>query len=436
MQKWFVQELLDVPSLPAGLRASACIATDATSKGHRNNLWNFRRSGLSTTELSECYKTSYTDAGIPQSKLASKSLVNKFVHSERDASLTGAMIDDNASYAFFHWCIGHVSPTSEVLSLRKGAEVGFPKRFHLVFKSSKPASIPEQDCASSKQLIADFAAFLADNVTKQDADGAGVTVTCDDFAAGWMRRAGRRKEYNILMRGAPWGQITRGRGGRSVGTQTRTCLRHIQQCIEDFQTTRGNLKEALLASAPPPCPLAPRPAQDLRRTPTACTMYAQRTGCHECRRGHPSIPVDQRGSEGIAASSERCWRRAASRCRRNPAFSLCMKWVLQSTPSTDAVQDSTEVRKKIQGRLSALCERRQEKKDIGRKKKQDGPANTLLQAVRDLSSKSVVELTEAKGSGHATLKFRKRKWSEITDNAHAMGLCKALRVGMEHFPPG
>ena len=135
MQAWLLQELLADGNLPDGVKQSGCICTDGTVRGHRNNLWNFRRSGLS----SECYKTSLTDPGIPQSKLASKSLVNKFVHSERDASISGAMRDESTRYLFFHWVIGHTAPTCEVLSIRKGAEMGFPKRFHCVFRGSKPA---------------------------------------------------------------------------------------------------------------------------------------------------------------------------------------------------------------------------------------------------------------------------------------------------------
>ncbi|CAJ1403999.1 unnamed protein product, partial [Effrenium voratum] len=186
MHKWLLQELLDIDTLPHGVKGSAAIATDATIKGHRNNLYNYRRSGLSSTELSETYKTSWTDPSIPQAKLAAKSLINKFVHSERDASLTGAMVDDNSNYSFYHWIIGHVQPLSEVLSLRKGAEVGFPKRFHIVVKGMKPATIPEQECLESKQFLADFIVFMAERATQGDEPNKGATVTCDEFAAGWL----------------------------------------------------------------------------------------------------------------------------------------------------------------------------------------------------------------------------------------------------------
>ena len=187
MQKWFLEDLLGATGLPEGVKDSCCIATDGTIKGHRNNLWNYKRSGLSSTEISECYKTSLTDPAIPPSKLASKSLMNKFVHGERDASISGAMKDESVRYLFFHWVIGHTGPTCEVLSMRKGAEMGFPKRFHCVFKGCKPVTRPDQECAASKQLLRDFVSFLAVNVTKGDSDGEGTTVTCDKYAAGWLR---------------------------------------------------------------------------------------------------------------------------------------------------------------------------------------------------------------------------------------------------------
>ena len=45
MHKWLLQELLDIDTLPHGVKGSAAIATDATIKGHRNNLYSYRRSG-------------------------------------------------------------------------------------------------------------------------------------------------------------------------------------------------------------------------------------------------------------------------------------------------------------------------------------------------------------------------------------------------------
>ena len=243
MHKWLLQELLDIDTLPHGVKGSAAIATDATIKGHRNNLYSYRRSGLSSTELSETYKTSWTDPSIPQAKLAAKSLINKFVHSERDASLTGAMVDDNSNYSFYHWIIGHVQPLSEVLSLRKGAEVGFPKRFHIVVKGMKPATIPEQECLESKQFLADFIVFMAERATQGDEPNKGATVTCDEFAAGWLRRALPAclclslplraclcASYSALRE-----QNYPSRAAFSVPRACPSCLaRLIQQCVDDF----------------------------------------------------------------------------------------------------------------------------------------------------------------------------------------------------------
>ena len=181
--------------------------------------------------ISECYKTSLTGPGIPQSKLASKSLVNKFVHSERDASISGAMRDENTRYLFFHWVIGHTAPTCEVLSIRKGAEMGFPKRFHCVFRGSKPATNPQQECSQSKQLMIEFIAFMATHANKGDVEGGGIVVTCDQYAAGWLRQG---KDFF-------WGKVLvmifHSSGAMSFARQ-------ILLCSEDFQEQHPTLSSA------------------------------------------------------------------------------------------------------------------------------------------------------------------------------------------------
>ncbi|CAJ1410204.1 unnamed protein product [Effrenium voratum] len=358
MHKWLLQELLDIDTLPHGVKGSAAIATDATIKGHRNNLYNYRRSGLSSTELSETYKTSWTDPSIPQAKLAAKSLINKLVHSERDASLTGAMVDDNSNYSFYHWIIGHVQPLSEVLSLRKGAEVGFPKRFHIVVKGMKPATIPEQECLESKQFLADFIVFMAERATQGDEPNKGATVTCDEFAAGWLR-------FLRLRAGL-------GFEDKPIG------IRDIQYGIHPW-----------------------------------CRQLEFYSGL--------VVAADKAGAEATSTGP----------AQGQDASHLCMKWVLQSTPSTTEEQSTKDVRKKLKGRLQALCDRGA-KGD--RKKKVNGPANTLPQAVRDLASHSLLDIVPGQGGGRATLTFRKRKWSDITDCQDSRDMCKSLRVGSELFP--
>ncbi|CAJ1375581.1 unnamed protein product [Effrenium voratum] len=395
MHKWLLQELLDIDTLPHGVKGSAAIATDATMKGHRNNLYNYRRSGLSSTELSETYKTSWTDPSIPQAKLAAKSLINKFVHSERDASLTGATVDDNPHYSFYHWIIGHVQPLSEVLSLRKGAEVGFPKRFHIVVKGMKPATIPEQECLESKQFLADF---MAERATQGDEPNKGATVTCDEFAAGWLRL--------------------------------------IQQCVDDFaesvslpETWSQKLDYAHQAACPP----ENEGHQLLRSLRLRAGLGFEEKAIGDIQYGIHSWSRQLEFYSGLVVAADKAGAEATSTgpAQGQDASHLCMKWVLQSTPSTTEVQSTKDVRKKLKGRLQALCDRGA-KGD--RKKKVNGPANTLLQAVRDLASHSLLDIVPGQGGGHATLTFRKRKWSDITDCQDSRDMCKSLRVGSELFP--
>ena len=113
-------------------------------------------------------------------------------------------------------------------------------------------------------------------------------------------------------------------------------------------------------------------------------------------------------------------------------LSLVMKLVLQNTPSTTAEQDTHQLRKKLRGRLANICERGN--KD-NRKKKVGGPANTLLEAVKELKTAGLLTLREEKkAAGHEVVYFKKRQWSEINEEPVAMERCRSLRVASENFP--
>lgn len=77
----FSDDLLGVP----GIRRYA--SNNGTLRGHRNNLWNFKRTGLAPSEVTETYKTSKSGDGAPLSQFAQKSHVNKWCHSEPDRSV-------------------------------------------------------------------------------------------------------------------------------------------------------------------------------------------------------------------------------------------------------------------------------------------------------------------------------------------------------------
>ena len=110
---------------------------------------------------------------------------------------------------------------------------------------------------------------------------------------------------------------------------------------------------------------------------------------------------------------------------------LVMKMLLQATPSTTEEQNTHTVRSKLRGRLANICEKGNKDE---RKKKSNGPANTVIEAVRRLASSNVLESREEKKSGHTVIHFNKRKWAEITDSTSAMEMCGSLRVSSEYFP--
>ena len=112
------------------------------------------------------------------------------------------------------------------------------------------------------------------------------------------------------------------------------------------------------------------------------------------------------------------------------AQTLVMKMLLQATPSTTEEQNTHTVRSKLRGRLANICEKGSKDE---RKKKSNGPANTVIEAVRRLASSNVLESREEKKSGHTVIHFNKRKWAEITDSSSAMEMCRSLRISSEHF---
>ena len=94
--------------------AMRCQVASGTTRGHRNNFYNYRRSGLATAEITEAYKTSATDPEISRAQLANKSMICKWVNAEDDASITGLGMDDHPTYAYYHLTSGQIPYVLEV----------------------------------------------------------------------------------------------------------------------------------------------------------------------------------------------------------------------------------------------------------------------------------------------------------------------------------
>lgn len=107
-------DLLEVDGVPSHAKAEKSFCNTGTLRGHRNNLYNYGRTGLATSEITE-------SDGLPSAEFAQKSHINKWCHSESDRSATGNLRDSNESYSFYHLVNGQVGlhwKSSQVAMLR------------------------------------------------------------------------------------------------------------------------------------------------------------------------------------------------------------------------------------------------------------------------------------------------------------------------------
>ena len=214
--------------------------------------------------------------------------------------------------------------------------------------------------------------------------------------------------------------------------------RQILLCIEDFQEQHptlssawsqkldyadsdllriGNivrrLRQFLRVRAGQPFEEVPITIRDLQ--------YAVHSWCRQIEYYSALIRADERGHE----------ERTSEGGDPKDVQTLVMKMLLQATPSTTENQNTHTVRNRLRGRLANICEKGSKDE---RKKKSNGPANTVIEAVRTLASSAVLETREEKKSGHTVIHFKERKWAEITDSSTATEMCRSLRISSEHFP--
>ena len=404
----WVMKFLENPELPEGLRGCACMTNEGTARGHRNNFYNFNRSGLFTSEVSEVYKTSFTDPGTPTSKMASKPQLNKWLHGEKDKSCIGSGVDDHSEYMFFHWVVGQVQPVLEVLSVAKGHEVGFPKRFNLCFANSRVGT-SRIDSTASQNLLDEFVDWMAKEVTPHC-----VRVACDRFADGWLQQ--------------------------------------IQQAVQDFSTTTEGLHAAweqklLYADSD-----ILRWANVVRRM----RQFLRAKSGVRCRGERLELePLEVREVQyginawcrqlqlygGLMRDSSRGVELLGPVTTADPEH-LVLSWCLTETKATTQVQSTSVLRKKCKSKLRNVCGlstkvRSEDAEGDGAKraKAADGPSSSLVRAVDKLAEAGVVEIVpRSSNKGHQVRDFRKRKWDEVRGSESASAMCQRLRVGPEHFP--
>ena len=99
----------------ASLQDGGCTCVNGTMKGHRTNLHNTRRSGVTTDELSTVYKTSWTEEGS-SAYLATRPKMCILVNCEADSAISGLGKETHDVYSFRHWGRGQLGPATSVRS--------------------------------------------------------------------------------------------------------------------------------------------------------------------------------------------------------------------------------------------------------------------------------------------------------------------------------
>ena len=98
----------------------------------------------------------------------------------------GLGLDENLVYSFFHLCYGQVKPILEILSTTSNAaELGFVKRFNVVFKTGRAFHDVRQKGVASKAFLQEYTKWLADVVHQ---DGDTENLACDDFARALLEQ--------------------------------------------------------------------------------------------------------------------------------------------------------------------------------------------------------------------------------------------------------
>ena len=178
--------------VPAKLQKGKCCTTDGTLKGHRTNIFNHRRSGISTDEIACAYKTKQSQEaqGI---HFAVKQKLCTYLHCEADTAVTGPAHYASGEYSFFHLAYGQIGAAFEVLEPKEG---GFTKRFHIAFANYKACSDPDQPAAESKAFILRYHDWMAEHClggTSADAEEEE-TVDHDDASAAPAAKKARPYE--------------------------------------------------------------------------------------------------------------------------------------------------------------------------------------------------------------------------------------------------
>ena len=397
-------KLLQSDSTPEHARPKQCFSNAGTLRGHRNNLWNFGRTGLASSEITETYKVRNEGDGVPASQFAQKSHINKWCHSEADYNVTGTMRDQNDVYAFYHLVHGQVAPTVEVLTSGNAIDIGFLKRFHAVFMESVPMECPQQQADVSEKLLRDFMGWLGEHNMSQERTDVIETISLNQFARHWVRvvlevvREFRDQQTDLS---AAWTQ--------KLMYADTDILRwaNVVNKMRAFLASKTHLADSV--------------------NPFAGTLdvidvqYALHAWLRQLEYFSALIEHADQGRRAAAASQ------TSSPPSDEDDQLRIMKWIIIDTPDTSEVVTTSSLRKAFKHKLAALG-------GWKRKSRKQPDAAERDEAV--LKEAGLVEWTDAAsaGGGHKGLSFKTRIWSDILPNESAISLAKKLRVGQDQFP--
>ena len=433
LHQFLTSELLGGDAIPAHAQASQSFCGTGTLRGHRNNLFNFGRTGLSSSEVTETYKTKSESDGVPASQFAQKNHINKWCHSEADRSITGNLRDNNIVYSFYHLVHGQVPATVEVLTGGTAADIGFVKRFNVVFTTHMPQDSPEQSTQASSKLLHDLMAWLAARMPQTASTEIDI-ITLSPFARQWVRVVLEAVRDFLDQHGdisAAWTQKL---------MYADTDILRWANCV--------NKMRGFLASMSQLDPNQVAASVDIIDVQYALHSWIRQLEFFAALQRHTK---SFRSSHGSMHVGELRTPAGPQEDGQEEQEVMLMKWIITATSDTSDTVVTKDLRKILKNKLSRLGGWKRTKKQQGEESRPANPeqdtkterkhhVQLLLSATKRLKQAGLIQWAtdeaqpKAGVGGHEVLTFRKRPWSEIVGNDEATGWVRKLKIGMENFP--
>ena len=399
-------------------------------------MYNFGRTGLASSEITETYKVKQESDGLPASQFAQKSHINKWCHSEADYNVTGTMRDQNCVYAFYHVVHGQVGPTLEVLTSGNASDIGFLKRFNVVFTDYIPVECPQQQAHESEKLLQDLMEWLGEHNMSQERSSEIEAISLNQFARHWVRavleviREFRDQKPDLS----------------SAWTQK---LMYADTDILRWANAVNKMRAFLASKTPLAGPVNPF----LANVDVIEVQYAVHAWLRQLEYFSALVAHAEQGRRAGASSLLGPPPPPPQPPSDQDDELKAMKWIIVDTPDNLEPVATSTLRKTFKNKLAALGGwKRKGKKGAEGGQEVDPVAaecaqrkqhvTLLLGAVRKLKEVGLVDWADAEagdparqpGGRHRVLVFKKRLWSDILPNETALEWAKKLKVSQDQFP--